>query len=81
MNWLDRTENEDDAMSSTSSVFILKSLSLFSHAQDFLDAANTYKINVLYLIAHARIESNNGTSELAKGAYVAATTEIILPMW
>lgn len=45
---------------------------LEGHAQDFLDAAKAYNINPVYFVAHARLESGNGTSELACGVYVQA---------
>lgn len=35
--------------------------------QAFIDAANKYKINVVYLVYHALHESNNGISNLASG--------------
>lgn len=35
--------------------------------QAFIDAANTYHINPVYLAAHARLETGNGTSTLAHG--------------
>lgn len=35
--------------------------------QTFIDAANKYKINVVYLVYHAFHESNNGKSSLASG--------------
>ncbi len=35
--------------------------------QAFIDAANTYHINPVYLAAHARLETGNGTSTLATG--------------
>lgn len=35
--------------------------------QTFIDAANKYKINVVYLVYHALHESNNGKSNLASG--------------
>jgi beta-N-acetylglucosaminidase len=47
---------------------------LAGHEQDFLDAAQQYNINPVYLIAHARLESGNGASTLASGVYVAAGT-------
>jgi mannosyl-glycoprotein endo-beta-N-acetylglucosaminidase len=40
---------------------------LYTHAQAFIDAANAYHINPFYLVAHARIETGNGTSTLANG--------------
>lgn len=45
---------------------------LDGHAQDFLSAARAYDINPVYLAAHARLESGNGTSELSCGIYVKA---------
>ncbi|MEG6571208.1 glucosaminidase domain-containing protein [[Clostridium] cellulosi] len=38
---------------------------LEGHAQDFIDAAKEYKINPVYLIAHARLETGNGTSKMS----------------
>lgn len=35
--------------------------------QAFVDAANKYKVNEVYLISHALLETGNGTSKLAKG--------------
>jgi beta-N-acetylglucosaminidase len=35
--------------------------------QAFIDAAKTYHINPVYLAAHARLETGNGTSTLARG--------------
>jgi mannosyl-glycoprotein endo-beta-N-acetylglucosaminidase len=40
---------------------------LEGHAQDFIDAANKYHINEIYLISHALLESDKGTSPLATG--------------
>ena len=40
---------------------------LSTHAQAFIDAANTYGINPVYLVAHALLESGYGTSKLATG--------------
>jgi beta-N-acetylglucosaminidase len=45
---------------------------LQGHEQDFWDAGRQYDINPVYLAAHARVESGNGTSNLAKGIYVQA---------
>lgn len=45
---------------------------LEGHAQDFLDAARACDINPVYLVAHARLESGNGTSQLSCGVYVKA---------
>ncbi|MDR4935261.1 glucosaminidase domain-containing protein [Rossellomorea marisflavi] len=35
--------------------------------QAFVDAANKFKVNEVYLISHALLETGNGTSNLAKG--------------
>jgi mannosyl-glycoprotein endo-beta-N-acetylglucosaminidase len=40
---------------------------LAGKAQSFIIAGNTYGMNELYLIAHALLETGNGTSELATG--------------
>lgn len=40
---------------------------LAGQAQNFITAGNTYGINELYLIAHALLETGNGTSPLATG--------------
>jgi beta-N-acetylglucosaminidase len=40
---------------------------LSGHAQAFIAAANAYGVNPVYLVAHARIETGNGTSKLANG--------------
>ena len=40
---------------------------LAGQAQSFITAGNTYGMNELYLIAHALLETGNGTSDLAKG--------------
>ncbi|TMU84085.1 hypothetical protein FGG79_18290 [Bacillus sp. BHET2] len=40
---------------------------LDSKGQAFVDAANKYKVNEVYLISHALLETGNGTSNLAKG--------------
>jgi beta-N-acetylglucosaminidase len=40
---------------------------LSTHAQTFINAANTYGINPVYLVAHALLESGYGTSKLATG--------------
>ena len=39
---------------------------LEGHAQDFIDAAKEYKINPVYLIAHARLETGNGDPKHSK---------------
>ncbi|MEC1621412.1 glucosaminidase domain-containing protein [Bacillus mojavensis] len=40
---------------------------LTGKAKAFIDAANKYSINELYLISHALLETGNGTSDLANG--------------
>lgn len=40
---------------------------LTGKAKAFIDAANQYGINELYLISHALLETGNGTSDLANG--------------
>ncbi|MDA7025470.1 glucosaminidase domain-containing protein [Bacillus sp. CLL-7-23] len=40
---------------------------LIGRGQAFINAAAQYRINELYLIAHALLETGNGTSALAKG--------------
>lgn len=35
--------------------------------QSFIDAASKYKVNEVYLISHALLETGNGTSDLANG--------------
>ncbi|MGZ9792580.1 glucosaminidase domain-containing protein [Bacillus atrophaeus] len=40
---------------------------LAGKGQSFIDAANKYGINELYLISHALLETGNGTSNLATG--------------
>lgn len=40
---------------------------LKGHGQTFIDAAKANGINDLYLVAHALLETGNGTSELANG--------------
>lgn len=42
--------------------------------QAFIDAANTYHVNEVYLVAHACLESGNGTSQLATGVEVNGET-------
>ena len=39
----------------------------------YLEAANTYKVNPYYLIAHSILETGHGTSVLSKGQYVTDT--------
>jgi len=39
-------------------------------AQHFIDAAKKYGINEIYLMAHAFLETSNGTSELAQGVRI-----------
>lgn len=40
---------------------------LENKGEKFIEAANKYGINDIYLISHALLETGNGTSELAKG--------------
>lgn len=40
----------------------------------FIEAANKYNISEVYLVAHACLESSNGTSQLAKGVSTNGTT-------
>lgn len=47
---------------------------LTGQGQAVVDAAARYNINPVYLAAHMRVESGNGTSTLAKGVQVAAGT-------
>ncbi|MFT9055285.1 MAG: glucosaminidase domain-containing protein, partial [Ethanoligenens sp.] len=47
---------------------------LTGQGQAVVDAASTYNINPVYLAAHLRLESGNGTSKLAVGIQVAAGT-------
>lgn len=42
---------------------------MLSKGQDFIDAANTYHINPVYLAAHAIHETGYGTSTLAQGQH------------
>lgn len=41
--------------------------------QAFIDAGKKYNINPVYLAAHARIESGNGTSTLSNGVTISGT--------
>lgn len=43
---------------------------LEGRAEAFIRAGDQYNINEIYLIAHALLETGNGTSELARGVYV-----------
>jgi len=43
---------------------------LMGTAKHFIDAANQYGINEIYLMAHAFLETSNGTSELAQGVRI-----------
>ena len=43
---------------------------LAGHGQDFIDAAQKYNINEVYLLAHAILESGWGKSSLAMGTWV-----------
>lgn len=47
---------------------------LEGQAQAFIDAANRYGLSELYLVAHAILETGNGTSALARGIEVNGTT-------
>ena len=47
---------------------------LAGHASDFIAAANEYGVSEIYLIAHACLETGNGTSQLARGVEVNGTT-------
>ncbi|BGE81741.1 N-acetylglucosaminidase [Staphylococcus petrasii] len=40
---------------------------LEDQANAFIEAQDKYGVNILYLISHARVETNNGKSELAQG--------------
>ncbi|UDI77670.1 N-acetylglucosaminidase [Staphylococcus taiwanensis] len=40
---------------------------LENQAEAFIDAQDKYNVNIIYLISHARVETGNGHSELAKG--------------
>ncbi len=40
-------------------------------AKAFIDGGSAYNINEIYLLAHALLETGNGTSELAKGILVS----------
>lgn len=44
---------------------------LAGKGQAFIDAANLYHINEIYLISHALLETGNGTSALATGVVVS----------
>lgn len=46
---------------------------LSNQADAFIEAANTYHVNELYLVAHACIETGNGSSQLARGIMVNGT--------
>jgi mannosyl-glycoprotein endo-beta-N-acetylglucosaminidase len=47
---------------------------LAGKGQAFIDAANKYNINDVYLISHALLETGNGTSTLANGVMVNGKT-------
>ena len=47
---------------------------LAGHAADFIRAAKEYSVSEIYLIAHACLETGNGTSRLARGVEVNGTT-------
>ena len=44
--------------------------SLAGHGQDFLDAAKTYDINPVYLVAHAKWETGNGDTDPDNPSYL-----------
>ncbi len=44
--------------------------SLAGHGQDFLDAAKTYDINPVYLVAHAKLETGNGDTDPDNPSYL-----------
>ncbi len=52
---------------------------LSNKGQTFIDAANQYKINEIYLISHALLETGNGSSLLAKGIVVDEVDGIKVP--
>lgn len=43
---------------------------LRGHARDFIDAAKRYNVSEIYLVAHACLETGNGTSQLSTGVNV-----------
>ncbi|WHZ02377.1 N-acetylglucosaminidase [Neobacillus sp. YX16] len=45
---------------------------LTNQAQSFIDGANKYNINEVYLLAHALLETNHGRSPLANGIIVSS---------
>ena len=47
---------------------------LRGHAADFITAAKAYNVSEIYLVAHACLETGNGTSTLSKGVEVNGTT-------
>ncbi|MFT8871811.1 MAG: SH3 domain-containing protein [Sporolactobacillus sp.] len=47
---------------------------LSNDAQTFITAADKYGINEIYLVAHALLETGNGTSQLANGVSYNGTT-------
>lgn len=47
---------------------------LRGHAADFIEAANEYNVSEVYLVAHACLETGNGTSTLSTGVEVNGTT-------
>ena len=48
---------------------------LAGHGEAFATAAQTYGINEAYLISHARLETGNGTSQLATGVWYDPDTD------
>ena len=47
---------------------------LSGHAAAFIEAANTYGLNELYLVVHSCLETGNGTSALSQGQEVDGVT-------
>lgn len=60
---------------------VLVNDTLYGHAQAFIDAANEYGINPVYLVAHARLETGNGTSILANGQVYSGNGETYYNMF
>jgi mannosyl-glycoprotein endo-beta-N-acetylglucosaminidase len=52
---------------------------LSNKGKAFLDAANKYHINELYLISHALLETSNGKSQLANGILVNSVNGVAVP--
>lgn len=47
---------------------------LSGHAAAFIEAANTYGLNEIYLVVHSCLETGNGTSALSRGQEVDGVT-------